>query len=163
MKKQAESLRDEIAQIVAEHAQRKPSGPVVFPPALIAQILEFVRTQQRRGITLALCAEQLGLPWQACTFSNDDRDARGAARSNGRRGVGGRRRAHREEARCVRRFGADTPGGTAVHKRSLVSPLLAEGGLGAPLTMYSVSMLCEVAPWLVRRLQPSDFCRAEGD
>ncbi len=55
MKKQADSLRDESAQIVTEHAQSEPSGPVVFQPAPIARTLDYVRKQRLGHHACLLC------------------------------------------------------------------------------------------------------------
>ena len=61
MKILADPLRQELA-LIHEQARTCPTQPLVFPPELIERVIQFVRQQARKGLSLANSSQQLGVP-----------------------------------------------------------------------------------------------------
>jgi hypothetical protein len=62
MKTQAEQLREELARILEEQAQKSPSLPPEFPKELIDRVVQYIVEQRQKGKTVAQCAQELGVP-----------------------------------------------------------------------------------------------------
>jgi hypothetical protein len=62
MKTKVAELRDELARVMEEHAEKEPTKPLVFAPELIRRVVEYVREQGKQGKSAPECCRELGLP-----------------------------------------------------------------------------------------------------
>ena len=59
MKSKAEELRDELTRVMQEHARDYPTLPTFFPPELVERVVQYVREQGAKGISVAECSKEL--------------------------------------------------------------------------------------------------------
>ena len=61
MTEKAKELRAEINRIILDYGDHYPKLPTFFPPDLVARVVEFVREQAKKGISMAQCSEDLNV------------------------------------------------------------------------------------------------------
>ena len=61
MKSKAEELRDELNRVIVEHSRDFPKLPTFFPQELVERVVEYVREQGSKGISVADCSTELNI------------------------------------------------------------------------------------------------------
>lgn len=61
MKTKAEELREDLYRVIKEYARDYPKKQTFFPPELVGRVVEYVREQKAKGISIGECSEELCL------------------------------------------------------------------------------------------------------